>query len=315
MPCKDCASSLPSPVITRSAASMRWANSSASDTTSTPGRTSRTQERHQAEPQPTGRTCSRFVAQSTPRSRYTIADRCASADRGATHPRSTHPSGARRRRSPRAGPVRGLSTSLAAEQLSAPRRGSRPVLSIRASSNSAAPPGSQLPLRRHRAGARRAPAPCPPRHRSSRCRPGRRSAGRRAVERRADQLAGSRVVVTRGSRRAGERSSSPDADAISTIADAAARRSARPNAASIRSSRGPVHGGADHFALAGRRRVRPWSPRRHRPWAPGPARRPGASAATGRHRLGGLTRRERATELVGSHQDAHPADATIPRRT
>ena len=124
-----------------------------------------------------------------------------------------------------------------------------------------------------------------------------------------------RVVVTRGSRRGAESSSRPDAEAISTIATTALGRVRDAERGLDLVLTRARYRDAHHFALqrvdeGGHGSLAAVGHRRH--IQPVVRARPSPS---GRHRLGGLTRRERATELVGRHEDAHPADATIPRRT
>jgi hypothetical protein len=75
LPCSDCSSSDPSPVMTRSASAMRCANPTASITTSTPGRRRAPQNASRPNPRPPAAPAPGSSRRSTPRSRCTTAAR------------------------------------------------------------------------------------------------------------------------------------------------------------------------------------------------------------------------------------------------
>ncbi len=238
--------------------------------------------------------------------------------RAPSRPRPTRPSAARRPRSRRRPGERVVHVGRGDERDPAHAR-VEPGRRRRApDAASAARLGPDLAPRRHQASARPSacamPAPSVVRRAAPR---GRRAA---ATGSRSSAAAISspvpRVVVSRGSRRGGrERARGPRRDAISTIASRPSARLRDAERGLDRVAPRPGDGAAERRHRGAHPRAPPSFPRRRRPSAPGRAGRRGGPTPSGRHRLRRLTRRERASELVGGHEDAHPADATIPRRT
>ena len=314
LPGSDCSSSLPSPVMTRSARGQRSAKPDRLHHDLDARRSSRPEERHQPEAQASRRAGAGLVAQRRcPRSRShdgrEVAER-AVQQQHVLGPR--HPSAARTRRAAPRGPTSGLSTSLATTNgRPSPTRATSGREVDPRELDERAPPGPISPpaasRKRHTQRLRHARR----RRRSSRSRRCTRSTRAAPVRERAARISSPvpRVVVRAGiapRRRAPARARRPAPSPRRPTSPPAV--GASPNAASTGSPSGPVDRTVRRLpAEAVDERVeRPLSPVGHRHELD-LVRRAGSGShpvSTARGRLGG---RQRAAELVGSDQDAHPA--------
>ena len=173
LPCRDCSSSEPSPVIDQVAPRQRSSNPTSSSTSSMPGSQLGAEHRQRGEADAAGRAGARHGRGRSGRPVGGGDDvgpvRQRRVERRRRRPRS-RPSAARTRRRRPCGPSSGLSTSQATTIRRRPRAGCRPEQVDAARPASAPPPRCEARARRRRAARRRGPAASRRRRRCRRCR-------------------------------------------------------------------------------------------------------------------------------------------------